>query len=572
MQTTPLKHYLSGIFVRGQWHVHDYGGFSVQGSIINATGHRTQACTALSSQAAIAEANAFGEAAVEAHHRSIANTPSAFPSEALPDVPVSSATDASSYVLPVTFNPTSRLLLQEVGSMEQDKIAHAQLVSEDNLAASKYEDDTKRAAIVDDAAPLGDAAMRQMRVDSIRIISKIDEAEEGRSNACLKLTDAREVIMKKLERLQGDEATKEATSKSQADTEALYQTALQYLELGCRAKLSGLKHSMSKVEAPQQVVTARSDLALAIKSFTAGPVKEFHSHVRALNLSVQSSLRRSATGAKATRAGKPAATKSELAKAVEVMGEHNVTLSVFEAKGGVRLCKMPCESEDKFQALLSTPLIKKGLARIERAIKQGSLTAVQDKLEPSKAQASKFETTLVRAVGTELRSRRALPAHLEWAPKVYGFRLHGTSESTEVSWTHFGLMEAIVFFEGTGTFLGLRTEHISGASYFEKRETVMRMSGDTLARSVQNHGWLLQIKDGTAQDGCNIAIVPSGFLLVSVCSGIRCLRWSLSSDDQDLRRAQATMVGVLESFAEFRNPEIGMAQFSKLLAASGSAR
>ena len=214
---------------------------------------------------------------------------------------------------------------------------------------------------------------------------------------------------------------------------------------------------MAKVESPKAIVSAKQDIVLALRPSTHGKVKDLHTHVKTLNITIQTTFRKAATGQQASKLGKPDAVKTELAKAMEFLLEHNITLSVFQAKGGMLCCKMACQSEDKFQRLQSFPIIKKGIIRVDKATRQGTLSAVQDKVEPTKQIIGRLETVVTQVVGTELRSRRALPGHLDWTSKVFGYRVRDTSgASTEVNWTHNGV---VVFFSGNATIARLRTEN-----------------------------------------------------------------------------------------------------------------
>ena len=109
---------------------------------------------------------------------------------------------------------------------------------------------------------------------------------------------------------------------------------------------------------------------------------------------------------------------------------------------------------------------------------------------------------------------------------------------------------------GQETIFGVPLADCIGDTLADKRMWFYHASAEELESVVKNKGWCV------THDESQAVVIPSGTVAVIISStGCRCIRWSITSDDGDLNRAQFILERMLEVFAELRTPSLGMASF-----------
>ena len=234
-------------------------------------------------------------------------------------------------------------------------------------------------------------------------------------------------------------------------------------------------------------------------------------------------------------------------------GEHNVTESIFETKGGMRASLLEVSSNEDFEKILCQPVYKRAKKKIDLALKSGVGAAVQP-FAAGKIVLKRFEETVVTLCGHEVRAKTALP-RAGWADLVFEMKAFGCDE-THVScgWTDLGMCSAQLFLEGRCAIMGLRTDRVPGQTLREKRENVLRSDAQTLSTLLADGGWYVRIESGVSVDtGRCLLAVPTGFMLLQAGDKCRSLRWPFVADQADITRAKSCLQGLMDSFpAEYR--------------------
>ena len=150
------------------------------------------------------------------------------------------------------------------------------------------------------------------------------------------------------------------------------------------------------------------------------------------------------------------------------------------------------------------------------------------------------------ACGNDLRSQRSLPK-AEWAANICAFDLYGSNPHTvEVNWPSYGMMQTVVVLSGCAVFAGIPSMRVPGATYAEKRASVMQETIDDIHDNVKASGFYIKFTDGDSQSGACGLLIPSGLLVITASSNLRAPRWSLVADEADAGRVRETLRQVLE--------------------------
>jgi hypothetical protein len=236
----------------------------------------------------------------------------------------------------------------------------------------------------------------------------------------------------------------------------------------------------------------------------------------------------------------------------------NTSTSVFEAKLGLKPALLaPAVGTDPFTELMKNAKSKKLNKDITTHLKAHS----SGTLLVSDTTHGKFMTKqLKKAFDATLFTQMPMPPDAEWMPQVYGHYLFGTNDDhLSVGFTHMGMMEVRVLFEGSETVLGIPTRSLPGDDLKEKRRMLFQMTIDDIKK-------LVDPADGGAgfatwHDSTKALVIPSGFFIVVVGPASRGLRWSLCSDDGDTNRVKLMLGSMIASFPEMGNPSTGCSQF-----------
>ena len=219
---------------------------------------------------------------------------------------------------------------------------------------------------------------------------------------------------------------------------------------------------------------------------------------------------------------------------------------------------MKPSTDEAFKQICKAAVVKRSLGKVNQALKKG-IGCCSDIIVAAGRVGKMLEQLVVVAFGSDLRSQRPLP-NANWAQKVFSFSIYGSNPGTaEANWPSFGLMQVNIVLSGDITFACIPTDRVPGSTYAEKRGNVLRMTVDDVTKIV---GFYAKFVDGVGPAGECGLVIPSGFMVLCASSSARVLRWSLMADEADTVRVRDTLVKVLESFPEMRQPDQGYEQFA----------
>ena len=247
--------------------------------------------------------------------------------------------------------------------------------------------------------------------------------------------------------------------------------------------------------------------------------------------------------------------KDSLAEQLAAAG----TGSIFEAKAGVRGIKVvpKCGTDPvaEVQKVAYTKQLQKELASTLKHHDWGTSSYSDTK------KTKKVMKILQDAFDPCLFSQLALPAHDShpWTAKVYELQLMGMPRFwINVGATHLACMEARMLFDGEETLYGIPPENVPGDSLKDKRLWLLRATVNELLEAVKA-GWCLH------HDAGEIAIIPTGFIVIALAKETRGIWWCMSVDARDTQRCQHMLGELLNSFPELRGPQLGYSGFHDYL-------
>ena len=232
-------------------------------------------------------------------------------------------------------------------------------------------------------------------------------------------------------------------------------------------------------------------------------------------------------------------------------GSTNVSQSIYEAKGGMRVACLSGGRQDEcpFSLTRNNAYVKKlckDLAAHMRSTGAMKATNPFRDIPNTKKVLGIWRKSFDNQCFTAL----VLPDQ-QWAAPVYALELFGTAERhVDVFTTGHCTAELRMYIAGSEDIIGLPYREVPGESFKEKRQNVSRMTVDGLKTVVaQTTVFVLAAN----MDDDRLVMIPSGFLLVTASHGATYVRKGLSADEQDSCRVKFMLSEVLASFQEFRS-------------------
>ena len=399
-------------------------------------------------------------------------------------------------------------------------------------------------------------------IDKIKIASHMEVKEHKRRDRIVELEATRDKALAKNERLRTSDGSNAAEVDTiKAELHEKFDAAKAYLDGAYKAGLDNAQTLLKKATDKAGVSSAVIDSVNCSKKLNQEAVGGFIAYVKRFN-QTSSSMARSGVAGKAggkTKAEPAPPEKSHVFVSLFEtfhVSRSNCSTSVFEAKGGLRPAGLSIADESKFGKVRDAPVVKKALKSVNAAIKGGQ-QAVTQNLEAGAGVLKKFEETLVTAVGSEVRSKMALP-RADWSKHIFVPEVMGTNGAySNVFFNKFGMMSAYLFLSGDVALLGIPLNKVHGQSFADKRAAVMRYTVDAFqeAAKEENGGWYVFFEDGVAPDSNDcILVVPSGFIVVCAMRNAVMLRWPLVADQADTNRAGQSLRAMINSFPEYSAP------------------
>ncbi len=413
-------------------------------------------------------------------------------------------------------------------------------------------------------------ADNSVNIFKIKLIATLDQKIELVEKRREELKTTKEKSAEKalkMNEIGGDVAV--AAQAVMASIEEYHKNADEYLQKTFGGRLGALKTRSVTASSRDEINAIRAELTVVWKELNQEDVRTFVQFVKTFNMQSPSVGRRS----------KP--DKQEEQRAIESAPRHplfvsmmesldqgivNCSSSIFEAKGGLRPAVLPITSQETFNAVALSPVLRKAIKCIASSCSKGTAACCQP-LEGGTAVINRFNTAVQTAVGMELLTRCALPRS-EWGTRLWGYEAvgYGSKPHANVAWSPYGMMSGMICLEGDYAMLGIAEDEVEGGTFQEKRTSFLRYTIDDILKKLNSgRGWFVRIKDGVTQNGDCVVVLPSGFIVATAGQNARVLRWPLFADAADTARVKHSMRGMLESFPEFRSTETGYPQFAEFL-------
>ena len=162
-----------------------------------------------------------------------------------------------------------------------------------------------------------------------------------------------------------------------------------------------------------------------------------------------------------------------------------------------------------------------------------------------------------------------LPTNNEWSHNVFSPQLFAASDKFyTVGVPHFARMEALFMIDGTASIIGAVASSVPGGDMRAKRDYLLGVTENSgLEAFLQQGGFA-----ATLSPNSGVLVIPTGFIVMVAYGSANGapyahgVRWSLSSDATDVKRAHITLESLLASFPELRATYEGNVQFLSFLA------
>jgi len=162
----------------------------------------------------------------------------------------------------------------------------------------------------------------------------------------------------------------------------------------------------------------------------------------------------------------------------------------------------------------------------------------------------------------QVRTRIVLPDQ-PWASRIYTPELFGqTLGHVSVFTTNSGTCEGRIYMEGSDCIVGIAYEKVPGATFLEKRRSIVSMSPESIEGLCKDAGGFQAVL--TASDN-KAVIIPSGHIIISASQGSCYYRWGIASDTMDTGRVKCMLQNITDSFPEFKNPSYPVVAFADFL-------
>jgi hypothetical protein len=225
----------------------------------------------------------------------------------------------------------------------------------------------------------------------------------------------------------------------------------------------------------------------------------------------------------------------------------NVTASIFEAKAGIRLAKIPpVDAMDPVGDLSKNAYIK-SLRKQLRAHMDSTGSAHSSNQLRDVAKTKKISQIIKKVFPKEVSTALLLPDE-DWAKRIYTPEIFAsTAGHLNVLTTHNCTIEARLYLEGAENLFGIPFEKAPGACFKEKRTRLFNMTIDDITTLVkETGGFSLRLGGGCS----SLYLIPSGFVTAWASEGAHTIRWGVSSDDQDTARVALMLNHVMQAFPE----------------------
>ena len=157
-------------------------------------------------------------------------------------------------------------------------------------------------------------------------------------------------------------------------------------------------------------------------------------------------------------------------------GDTSVTTSIFEAKAGIRMCRVDPKTID---SLIANQYTKSMLKELKAHMTQTGSTQASHVCRDV-AKTKRLVKPLANGFDDQICTRLVLPDQ-PWAARIYTPEMYGqTLGHVSVFTTNNGTCEGRAYMEGSDCIVGIAYEKVPGATFLEKRRSIVSMSPESL--------------------------------------------------------------------------------------------
>lgn len=448
--------------------------------------------------------------------------------------------------------------------------------SEQKLEAVRADEAMHANLALQRARGSGEPANRKASVPLMKIrfnakyesmVESIAKRQEAVATSFSSAKDSAESMRNTQPEDEGEDGGVDPASDLLTELEAHNTSAVTHLEL-LKTKLVAVHNAAANADNVDVITTASSELKSLMATMNTGPVKHFQNSIRSINaLSMQ---RKRAGGRVSVASAKKKSLRDRVKPPLHSIlfnfeaKSHNISLSVYEAKGGLRAAVSSINSDKQFQAILTHSQVRKCMKTNASGMKTGN-SHVSSMITGSALMEKRFRDLMTVSCNSELFSRQSLP-RAAWAPNVFKFDLQSCDDAyVYFGWTHMGLMESWLVLSGDVTFVGIPHDSVAGSTFRDKRSSIHQIPEPELRNLINNGGWMVNFTNGLTEGGCSVLTIPSGFMTLWGGKDAHMLRWSLSGDERDLQRVKFTLQSLIDGFPELRSNDTSYPQFAAFL-------
>jgi hypothetical protein len=238
----------------------------------------------------------------------------------------------------------------------------------------------------------------------------------------------------------------------------------------------------------------------------------------------------------------------------------NVSMSIFEAKAGVRACTVPVTT-DVCESLRSNMIIKQNIKKVKKFAMQTGNPWLTSACAPGELKGKALWKLLQKSLDMNCCTRHILPDE-PWSTKLLAVEICNVDESTtrnvRVTGTHYACIEARVYLESDGydTIAAIPFLKVPGNTWKEKRRNLSVLTGEGMTILIREAGGFIMKPQKN-----DVVLLPSGFVMMSASRTCVYARWVVSGDQEDARRVSSMLESLITEFTEIRNPASGHVAF-----------
>ena len=413
------------------------------------------------------------------------------------------------------------------------------------------------------AADAGDGGKTvSLGLEKTKLKNAYSTMVQRRDDCVAEVTKEGDALLEELKASYG-ELDNELCVELVADVRAATAVAKDELESSFRAQMVALKDEMDIVASHGDCKTSLKKLQALNATLRTGKVNKFgilkgktKKHLRGRTMK----LKLERKGQDVVAAAVHNSPSNPMVAVMNNLTERGVTTSIFEAKAGISIAKVPV-AVDLADQLAANAFVKKLVKSAKGRIVSSGFDWASSPMPPKDMKTTKIRTMLRKTLDANLLTKHVLPDE-PWALPIFTPDFVAVAKGYfRFGANHFGGSEARVYLEGGETIVGIKYEAVAGENWSEKRRTLCCLTVDALQELAgSTSGFVLKANKE------DVVLIPSG--VVTLCSseeGAVYSRWPVSGDQGDTLRAVMVIETLTREFPEIRMQSTGYTQLLEYL-------